>query len=154
METTATTSKEIGEQKSPDGWVDYARRTLDELFVLTRQYRSSKEYEKLLKFIVQFREYSPFNAMLVHLQMSGATFVAPPSRWTKKYWRMVKTAARPLAILRPMGPVMFVFDLSDTEPIPAEQRTEIEKLIKMNSSRTIRHRKTVCGPQMQRQTFL
>ena len=44
METFATTSQEICEKMAPDGWTDYARRTLDELFILARQYRSSKEY--------------------------------------------------------------------------------------------------------------
>jgi hypothetical protein len=56
--------------------------------------------------------------MLVHIQMPGAAFVAPPERWLRRYGRFVKAEARPLIILRPMGPVMFVFDVSDTEPGP------------------------------------
>ena len=31
-------------------------------------------------FTARFRRYSPYNALLIHAQMPGATFVAPPSR--------------------------------------------------------------------------
>ena len=95
---------------------DMTKRALDELFTLTRQYKSAKAYHDLLTFIGHFRFYSPFNAMLVHVQMPGARFVAPPSRWLHEYGRRIKPGARPLVILQPMGPVMFVFDVSDTEP--------------------------------------
>lgn len=94
---------------------DAAKRTLDELFSLTHQYRSSKAYADFLEFVARFHFYSPFNAMLVHIQMPGATYVAPPGRWLKWFGRRVKANARPLVILRPNGPVMFVFDVSDTE---------------------------------------
>lgn len=99
------------------GWDrDVAKRTLDELFSVARRYRSSKEYRELLHFTAGFHFYSPFNAMLLHIQMPGATFVAPPHRWLEVYGRRIKPEARPLVILQPMGPVMFVFDVSDTEP--------------------------------------
>lgn len=93
-----------------------SKRALDELFSLTCQYKSSAAYHSLLKLVSRFRFYSPFNAMLIHVQMPGARFVAPPSRWVDKYGRRIKEGARPLVILQPMGPVMFVFDVSDTEP--------------------------------------
>ncbi|MBE0448573.1 MAG: hypothetical protein IBX64_10835 [Actinobacteria bacterium] len=96
---------------------DAAKRALDELFTLTYQYKSSKSFHELLQFVARFRFYSPFNAMLVHVQMPGARFVAPPYRWLRDYERRIKPGARPLVILQPMGPVMFVFDVSDTEPI-------------------------------------
>jgi hypothetical protein len=95
-----------------------SRRALDELFRLTHQYSSTKAYDALLKFIARFRIYAPYNAMLVHVQMPGAGFVAPPHRWLQDYRRQIKPGARPLVILQPMGPVMFVFDVSDTEPLP------------------------------------
>lgn len=105
---------------------DAARRALDDLFLNTQQYRASRDYQALIQFIARFRWYSPFNAMLVHVQMPGATFVAPPHRWRRDYGRRVKSGARPLVILQPKGPVMFVFDVSDTEaeagarPLPRE----------------------------------
>lgn len=91
-------------------------RALDELVGDARRYRSSADYRKLLNFVADFRGYSAFNAMLVHLQMEGATFVAPAARWRSVYHRRVTGDARPLVILRPFGPVMLVFDVSHTEP--------------------------------------
>lgn len=106
------------DESSPAGvWErDVSRRALDDLFSLARQYKSSKEYFELLRFIGRFRFYSPFNAVLIYTQMEGATYVAPPHRWQRDYKRRIKTGARPLVILQPMGPVMFVFDVADTEP--------------------------------------
>jgi hypothetical protein len=92
------------------------KRALDELFDFVKQYRKSDSYKNLLKFVARFHFYSPYNAMLVHIQMPGATFVATASRWKDLYRRSIKPNARPLVILQPMGPVMFVFDVGDTEP--------------------------------------
>ena len=62
--------------------------------------------------------YSPFNAMLIHTQMPGARFVATPKRWGQHYKRTIHPGARPITILQPKGPVLFVFDVSDTTPLP------------------------------------
>ena len=97
---------------------DAVMKTLDELFTLTTQYRAGRAYAQLLRFSARFRRYSPYNALLVHAQMPGATYVAPPSRWLAEYGRQIKPAARPIVVLRPGGPVMFVFDVKDTEPGP------------------------------------
>lgn len=91
------------------------QRALDELFKATIAYRSSKSYLELMRFIARFRFYSVFNAMLIHIQRPGVRFVAPPSRWEREYGRRVKPDANPLVILQPKGPVMFVFDVADTE---------------------------------------
>lgn len=105
---------------------DVAKRALDELFSLTYQYKNTKDFRELVEFVKRFRAYSPFNAMLVHIQMPGATFVATPHRWYHNYGRRIKSGAHPLVILRPKGPVMFVFDSSETEaaensaPLPPE----------------------------------
>ena len=96
---------------------DGTKRTLDELFSLTHQYRNSEDYHALIKFVARFRSYSPYNALLLHVQMPGARFVAPPNRWLRDYRRAIKPGARPIVILQPMGPVMFVFDVSETEPM-------------------------------------
>lgn len=89
---------------------------LDELFRLTQQYKESGKYLELLQFIARFRHYSPFNAMLVHIQMPGARFFNSAKRWYMKFYRSIKPAAKPLMILRPGGPIMMVYDVSDTEP--------------------------------------
>jgi hypothetical protein len=117
---------------TPGITADVTRRALDELFTLMAQYRSAPAYHGLMQFIAKFHFYSPFNAMLIHIQMPGATYVAPPSRWLRDYGRRIKPGARPIAILQPMGPVMFVFDVSDvledenSEPLPKEVTAPFE----------------------------
>lgn len=97
---------------------DSAKHSLDELFNNARRYQSGGSYRVFMEFVSRFRFYSPYNAMLLHIQMPGAQFVAPATRWLSLYDRDIKASARPLVILQPMGPVMFVFDVSDTEPRP------------------------------------
>ncbi len=109
----------MGEDAPHNAWDrDATRRALDELFTFARQYNSSASYLELMKFIGRFTSYSPFNAMLVHTQMPGARYVAPAHRWVREFRRQIKVGAHPLVILQPMGPVLFVFDVSDTEPLP------------------------------------
>ena len=122
-----------------------AKRALDELFEDARKYRTSREFGDLLHFIANFRFYSPYNAMLVYTQMPGARFVASPKTWERNYGRTIKPGARPLVILQPKGPVMFVFDVSDTEdqglggPLPSgvERPFEAEGEIGAALERTI-----------------
>jgi hypothetical protein len=95
-----------------------ARTALDELFTLARKYNSSDAYLELMRFVGRFRFYSPFNAMLIYTQMPGARFVCTALRWQRDYHREIKIGARPIVILQPMGPILFVFDASDTEPLP------------------------------------
>jgi len=93
-------------------------KALDELFLIAGQFTTRAAYSDLLHFIARFRMYSPFNAMLVHTQMPGALFVATPKRWWERYKRSIQPGARPITILQPKGPVLFVFDVSDTSPLP------------------------------------
>src|SRR5882762_7712001 len=95
-----------------------ARTALDELFTLARKYNSSAAYFELMRFVGRFRFYSPFNAMLIHTQMPGAHFVCTALRWRRDYHREIKIGARPIVILQPMRPILFVFDVSDTAPMP------------------------------------
>jgi hypothetical protein len=94
------------------------RMVLDELFTLARKYNSSDAYLELVRFVGRFRFYSPFNAMLIYTQMPGAHFVCTAIRWRRDYHREIKIGARPIVILQPMGPILFVFDVSDTAPLP------------------------------------
>ena len=93
-------------------------KALDELFLIPGQFTTRAAYADLLHFIARFRMYSPFNAMLVHTQLPGATYVATPKRWGQQYRRTIRPGARPITILQPKGPVLFVFDVSDTTPLP------------------------------------
>ncbi len=108
---------QASEETSASAWDrDAAKRALDDLFSIAGRYRATKAYKELVDFVARFRFYSPFNALLIHVQKPGATFVAPAHRWRDKYKREIMPGAQPIVILRPMGPVMFVFDVSQTEP--------------------------------------
>jgi hypothetical protein len=95
-----------------------AGAAIDELFTLAGKYNSSDAYLELMRFVGRFRFYSPFNAMLIYTQMPGARFVCTARRWRKDYRHEIKIGARPIVILQPMGPILFVFDVSDTAPLP------------------------------------
>lgn len=93
---------------------------LDELFESSRRYRSSRDYMDRLNFITRFRKYAPFNCLLMHIQNRGVSYVATGREWFRTFERRPKRDARPLMILQPFGPVMFVYDVLDTEgrPLP------------------------------------
>jgi len=88
---------------------------LDKLFNEVRAYRKSKELKELLDFVKRFPYIAPYNAMLLHIQKPGSQYVASAAEWVKRFDRTIKPGARPLIILRPFGPVAFVFELNDTE---------------------------------------
>ncbi|MFC1731112.1 ImmA/IrrE family metallo-endopeptidase [candidate division KSB1 bacterium] len=93
---------------------------LDEMFKSSRRYRSSSEYMQLLNFICKFRKYAPFNCALLHFQNTDISYIASAADWYRRFNRIPKRNARPLVILQPFGPVMFVYDVLDTEgdPLP------------------------------------
>ncbi|MBQ7560883.1 MAG: hypothetical protein IJS99_03475 [Synergistaceae bacterium] len=116
---------------------------LDKLFQEVGRYRNSKEYDELLKFVARFRNIAPFNAMLIQMQKPGSKYVASVKDWAERFQRKPKPGARPLVILRPFGPVQFVYELNDTEgkTLPEEilnpfkahgeiSLSELEKFIK------------------------
>src|SRR5258707_9794101 len=91
------------------------RSLLDQLLIDSRLYTQSKDYKKLLDFVVRLRNFAPFNAMLLQLQKPGLTYAASAKDWSDRFGRSPKEGARPLLILWPFGPVAFVYDVLDTE---------------------------------------
>ncbi|HGZ7313345.1 TPA: ImmA/IrrE family metallo-endopeptidase [Vibrio parahaemolyticus] len=98
------------------------KSTFDELIDLTRGYRSSGSYYKFINFVAKIKNYSAYNIALIYSQNPDVTFVASKTDWYKKHNRTVKPEARPLIILAPFHPVMFVFDVNDTEGEPLPER--------------------------------
>jgi hypothetical protein len=88
---------------------------LEDLFNAAKHYKKSKEYLDLLKYISKFPAYSPYNCFLLYVQNPGVRYVATPRQWEKRFQRTIKEGARPLIILAPMSPVLFVYDVADTE---------------------------------------
>ncbi|MGA2557279.1 MAG: hypothetical protein ABSG04_13495 [Verrucomicrobiota bacterium] len=99
--------------------------SLDELFVRSRRYRRSKQFAAAADFMGKFREYSPFNNMLVYLQNPLATYFATASRWHKVFRRTIKDEARGLVILAPRTPVLMVYDIADTEGPALPRKLEL-----------------------------
>ena len=92
-----------------------ALSALDQMFRSAHNYRTSRQFADLLKFLARFTDYSPYNCFLLHVQNPESTFVATAARWKKQFHREIKPKARPLLILAPHGPVIFVYDYADTE---------------------------------------
>lgn len=96
--------------------------TIDSLLRQSTAYRGSKEFQDMVSFMGGFRDYAPFNNMLVRLQNPTCSFYATEPDWRKRFERTLKEDARPMLILAPMHPVMLVYDLDQTEgpPLPKE----------------------------------
>lgn len=92
---------------------------IDQLIQDALAYHTPGRLKELLDFTRRLPAYSPFNCLLLHIQRPDATYVARAAKW-EKLQRTLKPGARPLLILAPMHPVMFVFDIADTEgpPLP------------------------------------
>ena len=104
------------------------KSTIDSLLQQSRAYRGSKDFQDMVNFMGAFRDYAPFNNMLVRLQNPTCSFYATEPDWIKRFERKLKEDARPMLILAPMHPVMLVYDLDQTEgkPLPKEV-TEFSK---------------------------
>ncbi len=104
-----------------------AYSAIDELIRSALAYHTPERFVELMKFTRRLPKYSPFNCMLLHIQNPDLKYVASPQQWAGM-GRKIKPGGRPLVILAPMHPVMFVFDVSDTvgAPLPPDIEREIE----------------------------
>lgn len=89
--------------------------TIDHLIHQGKAYRSTKAFREMVDFMARFRDYSPFNNMLVKLQNPSCGFYATAKDWWYRHERQLKEDARPMLILAPMHPVMLVYDQDQTE---------------------------------------
>lgn len=95
--------------------------SLDNLFRQSMLIRNGSDFKKFLDFVSRFKEYKPYNNMLVYLQNPECAYFATEKDWRIKFHRKVIKSARPMIILAPMTPVLFVYDPKDTEgdkPLP------------------------------------
>lgn len=88
---------------------------IDSLLRNSRVYQESAEFAEMLTFMARFREYSPYNNMLVRLQNRSCSFYATERDWWNRFRRRLKQDARAMVILAPMHPVLLVYDLDQTE---------------------------------------
>jgi len=94
---------------------DVDRALIEQLIAETELYTTSQAFAELLEFVTKLRGFAPFNAMLLHIQKPGLTHAASARDWITRFGRRPKAHARPLVVMRSMGPVAFVFDILDTE---------------------------------------
>jgi len=88
---------------------------IDSLLRQSVAYRGSKEFQEMIGFMGSFRDYSPYNNMLVRVQNPSCSFYATQKDWSRRFERHLKEDARPMLILAPMHPVMLVYELDQTE---------------------------------------
>jgi hypothetical protein len=98
------------------------RSAIDQLYKEAFVTQGSEAFDGFLSFVAKFSNLSVYNAMLVRVQCPGAAAVATRIKWNS-IGRSVKPDAVPIVILRPFGPVAFVFEQGDTEgdQIPGEE---------------------------------
>jgi hypothetical protein len=95
-----------------------ARRSIRYLVNAALRYGKMGTVGDVLDRVAAFRQYKPYNALLVLLQRPAATFVLPAHAWGEKYGRVIRPNEQPLVMLQRGGPVMFLFDVSQTEAGP------------------------------------
>ena len=89
--------------------------TIDTLLQASGRYRQTADFHDMVEFMGKFRNYSPYNNLLVRIQNPGCSFYATAKDWKARFHRSIKEDARPLLILAPMHPVMLVYDLDQTD---------------------------------------
>ena len=99
-------------------WRKEEPRGVDELFASAKEYASSERFRELMAFTGSFKQFAPYNAMLIYLQRPGARFVLSPRDWMEHYDRVVSKDTRPILILSPNGPLRCLYDVVDTQLMP------------------------------------
>ena len=112
------------------GYARVIESTVDALIRESAAYRNSASFQEMISFMANFRNYAPFNNMLVKLQNPSCSFFATQKDWYRRFGRQLKEDMRPMLILAPMHPVMLVYDLDSTEG-PALPK-ELQKFAKFD----------------------
>jgi hypothetical protein len=88
---------------------------IDSLIRASKDYQSSNSFHEMITFMARFRDYAPYNNMLVKIQNPSCCYYAREKDWRDRFNRYLKEDARPMLILAPMHPVMLVYDVDQTE---------------------------------------
>jgi len=94
---------------------------VDRLFKDALESQGATAFTEFIDYARRLSNLSVYNAMLVRLQRPGAAAVATEKRWNG-VGRTVRAGAIPIVVLRPFGPVSFLYEVGDTEgkPLPGE----------------------------------
>jgi len=91
------------------------KSSIDTLIHESCEYRTSSKFAEMIEFMGKFRDYAPYNNMLVRIQNPTCGYYATSKDWDVRFGRHLKEDARPMLILAPMHPVMLVYDLDQTD---------------------------------------
>jgi len=118
-DSTLNLTDRLQDEQTTD--LDTAFNPVDEVFTSLARFKSGRGFMELMQFMARFPNYSTFNGLLLYLQNSSATYVATARTWAQKHNRHPVGDAKPLVILAPMAPILFLFDIQDTEgaPVPS-----------------------------------
>jgi hypothetical protein len=94
---------------------------IDRLFVEALESEGDTAFTSFIEFARRLSNLSIYNAMLVRLQRPGAAAVTTEKRW-QSVGRTIRPGAIPIVVLRPFGPVSFLYEVADTTgpPLPGE----------------------------------
>ena len=124
-----------------------ASAELDALFQHAVNLQDADAVCEFMEWMATVRTYSLFNLWLARLQRPGCGAIATRKRWSE-LGRRVKSTATPIVILRPMGPVMVVYEVGDTfgSTLPESmfdvhgsvEQADLDRLIKRATGQRIR----------------
>jgi hypothetical protein len=145
----ASEKKKVARQAQYDRVQRERAAAADELDRLFRQASDLKDHEfvsELIDWMATVRSYSIFNLWLARTQRPGCGAIATRSRW-EELGRKIRSTAEPIIILRPMGPVMLVYEVADTDgpPLPSSalsvggtvSNADLRRLIKKATKESI-----------------
>ena len=134
-----------------------AAEQLDALFRRAFDLSNANHICQFFDWMAKLRHYSLFNLWLARLQRPGCGLIATEKRW-RELQRNIKSSAIPIVILRPMGPVMLVYEVGDTTgpPLPNAyfnvQGTvtdrDLERLVRNSSKDSIRTETSKLGANL------
>lgn len=97
---------------------DMGAPTEDELRALMGQALTAPTPNAIMNFASfadRMKGFGPFNVQMIYAQRPGAGKVATRREWADS-GRTVRPGAIPIIVLRPMGPIAYVFEELDTDP--------------------------------------
>ncbi|MBR3224952.1 MAG: hypothetical protein IKF78_06495 [Atopobiaceae bacterium] len=105
-----------------------AQAALDRIGDGVRSVWESEEWERWLRTLAMFHDYSLNNSVLISMQMPEATRVASYRSWKRDFDRHVRRGERGIEVLVPM---VVKSKLGDTEDVPQDdgETTERRKLV-------------------------
>lgn len=92
-----------------------ARRSIHNLAEDALTFGRYGSLNELYDDVGRLHQYAPFNALLALLQRPAASLLLPAHKWRDTYRRPIRPGEHPVVMLQPGGPVMFLFDVSQTE---------------------------------------